>query len=669
AIVARIKETHRIINYSSLRLIRSSSAPLPPKVMAELEDLFNVPVIEAYGMTEASHQIASNPLPPHQRKAGSVGIAIGTEIAVMSESGDLLPSAETGEIVIRGGNLTRGYENDSAANLSAFVHGWFRTGDLGYLDQDGYLFITGRLKEIINRGGEKVSPSEVDQVLLEHPAVAQAATFAMPHSKLGEEVAAAVVLRKNASATEREIQEFAALRLAEHKVPRRVVLVDEIPRGATGKLQRIGLAEKLGLMPYEASDQKKLELVAPRTPVEGTLAKIWSQVLRVEPVSIHDNFFDLGGDSLLAAQVISRVRDSLQTELSFLDFFAAPTVAGMAAGIRTVSRESRALTVPPIGPASRAGPLPLSFAQQRLWFFDQLEPGSPAYNRPVFLCLSGRLDTAALQRSLNEIVRRHEVLRTTFFSVGGRPHQVVAPALERAMPIVDLSRRPQAERETEARQLAIEESQRPFDLTSDPLLRARLLRLGDDEHILVLTTHHIAFDGWSDGILFQELAAIYEAFSTGQLSPLAELPIQYADFGAWQQHWLKGEVLDAQLAYWRRQLAGAPQILELPTDRRRPAIETFQGARQSILLPKPLTDALKALSRRECVTLFMTLLGVFKVLLRRYTGQDDIVVGTPVAGRNRVETEKLIGVFINTLVLRTDLSGNPSFRELLSRIR
>ncbi|MGH9894745.1 MAG: condensation domain-containing protein, partial [bacterium] len=293
----------------------------------------------------------------------------------------------------------------------------------------------------------------------------------------------------------------------------------------------------------------------------------------------------------------------------------------------------------------------------------------PAYNRSSFLRLTGRLDTAALERSLNEIVRRHEVLRTTFPSVDGRPYQLISPALTVALPIVDLRKSVKTEREAEARRLAVAEGRRPFDLTSDPPLRAALLRLDEEDRILVLTTHHIAFDGWSDGILFEELAALYKAFSTGRPSPLSDLPIQYADYAAWQRQRLDREALDTQLAYWKPQLSGAPPVLELPTDRPRPPVATFRGARQSILLPEAMSDGLKALSRHESVTLFMMLLAAFKVLLCRYTGQHDIMVGTPIAGRDRVETERLIGVFINTLVLRTDLSGDPTFRELLRRVR
>jgi acyl-CoA synthetase (AMP-forming)/AMP-acid ligase II len=290
AILARVAENRQLLAQSQIRFIRSSSAPLPPRVMAELEAEFNAPVIESYGMTEASHQMTSNPLPPKNRKPGSVGIAAGPEVAIMDEAGNLLPGGEVGEVVIRGANLTSGYHKNPTANQSAFTNGWFRTGDLGYLDEENYLFLKGRIKEIINRGGEKISPREVDEVLLDHPAIAQVVTFAAPHTLLGEDVAVAVVLQEGASVTEEELKEFAAARLADFKVPRVVLFLDEIPKGPTGKRQRIGLAEKLGLT---ASDPTipRADYVPPETPIQTELVKILSEILRVDKAGIYDNFF------------------------------------------------------------------------------------------------------------------------------------------------------------------------------------------------------------------------------------------------------------------------------------------------------------------------------------------------------------------------------------------
>ncbi|HEY7414174.1 MAG TPA: condensation domain-containing protein, partial [Ktedonobacteraceae bacterium] len=315
------------------------------------------------------------------------------------------------------------------------------------------------------------------------------------------------------------------------------------------------------------------------------------------------------------------------------------------------------------------GFLPLSFAQERLWFLDQLNPGDIAYNMPVTMHLSGSLDVSALEQSLNELIHRHEALRTTFPTVEGYPVQVIAQNQAVLLPTVDLQALPEGKaREMEWRRLANEEAQRPFDLKRGPLLRAMLLHLCEEEHILLLTMHHIVSDGWSLDICRQELATLYAACSSGQSSPLPELPIQYTDFALWQRQWLQGQILEQQLAYWRQQLAGAP-ALELPTNRLHTAAQTRRAATQCLLLPKMLSMELKALSQQSGMSLYMLLLAVFQTLLYRYTSQEDIVVGTPVAGRNHRETEGLIGFFVNMLVMRTSLSGNPTFRELLGRVR
>ncbi|MCA1991713.1 MAG: condensation domain-containing protein [Coleofasciculus sp. S288] len=317
---------------------------------------------------------------------------------------------------------------------------------------------------------------------------------------------------------------------------------------------------------------------------------------------------------------------------------------------------------------SSSTPAPLSFAQQRLWFLNQLDPDNISYNEHGAIQLTGSLDVASLEQSLNQIVQRHDALRTTFEMVEGQPIQVIHPNLTLTLPVVNLCQLPEPEQKREVQRLTTEQSQQPFDLVQGPLLRWMLLQLGQQEYILLFTVHHIVFDGWSIGVLFREITTLYEAFSTGKPSPLPELPIQYADFASWQQQWLQGEVLDAQLAYWKQQLENLP-MLQFPTDLPRPAVQTFRGARRYVVLPKVLSEKLKILSQQEGVTLFMTLLATFKILLHYYTEQDDIVIGTDVANRNRVEIEGLIGFFVNQLVLRTDLSGNPTFRELLGRVR
>ena len=341
----------------------------------------------------------------------------------------------------------------------------------------------------------------------------------------------------------------------------------------------------------------------------------------------------------------------------------------MAKSIEAARQVMPSLKVPPLQPMPRHDPLPLSYAQQRLWFLDQLEPSSAAYNLSIAFRLTGVLDVTALEKSLDEIVRRHEILRTIFPAQDGRPVQVIVPALPLTLPVVDLRALPDASREAEVQQRATAESRQSFDLAQGPLWSVKLLRLADEEHVFLLNMHHIVFDGWSFDVFFRELTALYTAFSTGKPSPLPALPLQYSDFALWQRTWLQGAILEAQLTYWKQQLGGNLPVLELPTDRPRPPLQSFRGACQSFVLPQRLTEALKALSRQEGVTLFMTLLAAFKTLLYRYTGQEDLLIGTPIAGRTRVETEALIGFFVNTLVLRTNMGGNPRFRELLGKVR
>jgi amino acid adenylation domain-containing protein len=453
-------------------------------------------------------------------------------------------------------------------------------------------------------------------------------------------------------------------RLPDYMIPAFFVVLDALPLTPNGKVDRRALPA-----PDEARPEQAGDFVAPRTAVEELLSRLWAEVLRVESVGMCDDFFALGGHSLLATRLVSRVRESFGVELPVRSLFEAPTVRELARHVEAALRDRTGTQAPPVVRVSREETIPLSFAQQRLWFLHELEPTSSFYNVPVAVRLRGRLQIDAMKRTLNEIVRRHESLRTSFPTVDAQPVQSIATTLVLDLPLHDLSTLPEQEREHEAQRRATEEARAPFNLAAGPLMRASLVRLGAEDHVLLVTMHHIVSDGWSMGVLIREVGALYRAFVEDEPSPLAELAVQYADFAVWQRRWLAGEVFETHLRYWKRQLGGELPVLNLPTDKPRPEVQSFHGSSQSRQLPVQLADALNALAKREGVTLFMLLLAAFKALLSRYTEQSDIVIGSPIANRNRVELEGLIGFFVNTLALRTDLSGNPRFRELVGRVR
>ncbi|HEX8708053.1 MAG TPA: condensation domain-containing protein, partial [Pyrinomonadaceae bacterium] len=461
-----------------------------------------------------------------------------------------------------------------------------------------------------------------------------------------------------------ELRGYLRERLPGYMIPALFVMLAELPRLPNGKVDHNRLPAPGGERP-ELTDK----FAPARNAEEELLVGIWSQVLKVEKVGINDNFFELGGHSLLVTRIISRMRKAFNLDVPARLLFENPTVASLAESLRGLRRARQGVRVPPLLPRSREKASPLSFQQQRLWFLDQLQPGLAAYNLISAVALKGRLDLDALERTLNEIVRRHESLRTTFILTEGQPAQLIHEPQPLELPAVDLRQASEEERRERARQLAAEAARQPFDLSRGPLVRALLLRLAEDEHWFVMVLHHIVSDGWSTGVLIREMAALYTSYSGGQESPLAELTIQYADYAAWQREWMQGQALARQLEYWREHLKGAPALLELKTDKPRPAVQSHRGARQTFALTTELTGALKALSLQEEATLFMTLLAAFEIVLHYFSNQEDIVVGSPVANRNMVETEGLIGLFANTLVFRVDLSGNPSFRELLHRVR
>lgn len=417
-----------------------------------------------------------------------------------------------------------------------------------------------------------------------------------------------------------------------------------------------------------ARPELEADFVEPSDPIHKQLAEIWIEVLGIEQVGIHDNFFKLGGHSLLATQVVSRIRDLFHVELPLRYVFEYPTVNALAAKIDAA--DVKALIVPPIIPVMNGGPIPLSFAQQRLWFLDQLESNASLHNLHAAYLLKGQLNVEALEYSINEVLYRHASLRTYFVtSDDGSPAQRILPPAPFNFPQRDLRHLPEPEREIEVRRVIAEERQKPFQLSRAPLFRCLLLRTAEEEHIFIITIHHIITDGWSMSVFLTELAVSYESYLEQRPASLPELTVQYADFAVWQRNWLRGEVFDRLLDYWQQQLKGAPARLELPADKPRPAIQTYRGASQFASLSPELTHSLRELSRREGATLYMTLLACLNTLLHHYTGQSDIVVGTDVASRNRGETESLIGFFVNELVMRTDLTGNPTFRELMGRVR
>jgi amino acid adenylation domain-containing protein/FkbM family methyltransferase len=458
-----------------------------------------------------------------------------------------------------------------------------------------------------------------------------------------------------------DLRAFLSAKLPEYMVPAAFVFLDALPLTLNGKLDRKALPEPVEPQSAEA-------FAAPRTQTEELLASIWADVLKIDKLGIHDNFFELGGHSLLATQVIARIRNTLSVELPLRRLFEYPTIHGLAKIISTERQPPQKRRLGVIVPASRDRDLPLSFAQQRLWFIDQLEPESSAYNVPRAWRLSGPLDLMALKRSVNEIDRRHEVLRTSFVTVDGQPLQRIRPSATLSLDLIRLEDIADREKESAIKSHVRKEFREPFDLARGPLLRVKLLRLAEDDHVLLLTMHHIVSDGWSAGVLFRELSRLYEAYAEGNVSPLEDLPLQYADYAVWQRGWLQGEVLESQLAYWRNQLENLT-VLHLPTDRPRPPVQSYRGARARVQIDASLTKRLWALSRGENATPYITLLAAFQVLLSRYSGQEDIAVGSPIAFRSTPELERLIGFFANTLVLRGDLSNNPTFREFLRRVR
>jgi amino acid adenylation domain-containing protein len=625
-------------------------------------------LLHVYGPTENTtfstwHEVGHVPADAHT-------VPIGRPLAnssarVLDAALNPVPAGVLGELYVGGDGLARGYWRQPSLTAEKFVPDPFskqpgarlyRTGDRVRWLADGTLEFSGRVDRQLKIRGFRIEPGEVEAALSAHPRVREVRVVAREDRPGDKRLVAYVVGQVEAADLRTSVRDT----LPDYMVPAAFVGVDRLPLTPNGKLD----VPALPAPTYEFSAEQS---VAPRTAMEAALAKIWTEVLRLERVGATDSFFELGGHSIQAMRVLSRIRATFGVELPVRALFESPSVAELS---QRVEKALLPRDASPLVPVARTKAMPLSFAQERLWVLDRLQPWSTSlYAVPSVLRLEGALDTAALERALGEIVRRHESLRTTFPEVDGRPLQRIAPFAGFTLPMEDLSELGAAAREAAARR-AREEAARPFDLAVGPLFRAALLRASDEDHVLMLCMHHVITDGWSQAVLFRELSALYEAFRDGRTPPLLpDLPVQYVDYAIWQRARLQGEDLARELTYWKQRLTGAPPLSGLPTDKPRPAVQTYRGTSERIEWSVELLEGLQALARREGATLYMVLLCAFDVLLAKYGDTEDVVVGSPIAGRTRKEVENLIGFFVNMLVLRTDLSGDPSFREGLRRVR
>ena len=681
-----------------------------PLLQSVVNQLYQVPTIrKVYDLYGPSETTTYSTFVLRQRDGlETIGRPVAnTQVYLLDDHLQCVPIGAPGELYIGGEGLARGYLHRPDATAERFIPDTFsgisgarlyKTGDLARYLPDGNIVFLGRLDHQVKIRGFRIELGEIESVLRRHESIRDVVVTAREDVPGDKRLAAYIIPDEGQTLTVGALREYLKEKLPEYMVPGAFVMLEKFPLTPNGKIDRKALPAPTSQRPELAS-----AYVVPQTEMERNLAAIWQEVLRLEKIGIQDNFFEAGGYSLLAVRVISRIKKDFQVDLALLSFFENPTITGLVQSIekarrsgaalkqdsriKPISREERRLKhqlekIQGVSEDSRAGKeyadkealleefaFPMSFAQQRLWFLDQYEPESALYNEPLAFRLSGFLEVDALWKTMEAIVSRHESLRTTFRMIGEQPMQCIAEKGSITPSLTDLTGLPEADREREAQRLSGVEFRKPFDLANGPLFRVNLLRMGEEEHILLLTMHHIITDGWAIGVLLQEITAFYNAFLQGTVPALPELPIQYADFAEWQGEWLKGEILESRMSYWREQLGGTLPILELPADHPRPAIQTYRGKRKYRVLPHALQEELKALSQREGVTLFMTLLAAFQTMLHRYTGQEDIIVGAATANRNHVEMEGLIGFFVNTLVLRTDLSGNPTFRELLKRVR
>ncbi|MBL7583410.1 pyoverdine non-ribosomal peptide synthetase PvdD, partial [Pseudomonas aeruginosa] len=621
-------------------------------------------LVNMYGITETTVHVTYRPVSEADLEGGLVSPIGGTipdlSWYILDRDLNPVPRGAVGELYIGRAGLARGYLRRPGLSATRFVPNPFpggagerlyRTGDLARFQADGNIEYIGRIDHQVKVRGFRIELGEIEAALAGLAGVRDAVVLA--HDGVGGTQLVGYVVADSAEDAERlreSLRESLKRHLPDYMVPAHLMLLERMPLTVNGKLDRQALPQ-----PDASLSQQAYR--APGSELEQRIAAIWSEILGVERVGLDDNFFELGGHSLLATRVISRVRQEQQLDASLKTLFERPVLEAFAQGLE---RTTDAVSTIPL--ADRQQPLALSFAQERQWFLWQLEPESTAYHIPSALRLRGRLDVDALQRSFDSLVARHETLRTRFRLEGGRSYQQVQPAVSVSI-----------EREQFGEEGLIERIQaivvQPFDLERGPLLRVNLLQLAEDDHVLVLVQHHIVSDGWSMQVMVEELVQLYAAYSRGLEVALPALPIQYADYALWQRSWMEAGEKERQLAYWTGLLGGEQPVLELPFDRPRPARQSHRGAQLGFELSRELVEAVRALAQREGASSFMLLLASFQALLYRYSGQADIRVGVPIANRNRVETERLIGFFVNTQVLKADLDGRMGFDELLAQAR
>ncbi len=665
----------------SVRLvIIGGERALPERFAQWLEKVGGrVRLVNTYGPTEATIVGTScELLGPSTEEVKRPELPIGAPVRnaqayVLDQKLQPVPIGVAGELHLGGAGVARAYLNRPELTAEKFIpHPYsltpgarlYKTGDRVRYLPSGQLEYLGRVDQQVKVRGFRIELGEIEAALYTHAAVRDALVMLREDTPGEKRLVAYLVRDVTQTTSASELWAFLNERLPAYMIPAAFVFLEELPLTPSGKIDRRALPA-----PDASRPALSEQFVSPRTMTEELIAGIWSELLRVERVGVLDNFFELGGHSLLATQVIARMRETLGVELPLRVFFEVPTVAGLAEQAERERQVGSRLRWVPIEPAPRDADLPLSFSQERLWFLSQLDPDNVSYHVPRAIHIKGALDVTLVEKTWSELFRRHEILRTSFPTVDGRPVQLVHEPFSVNLPVIDLRPLPPEEREAEVQRHIINEGRRAFDLASGPMIRITLLHVDDEEHVLVLAEHHLIHDGWTQGVLMRDFVTIFSAFSADQPSPLPDLSIQYADFAYWQRRWLDGDVMAGQLAYWKNQLAGASPVLELPADHPRPAIQTFRGAEYQQVLEGPVADELRNFSRRHGATLFMTMLAAFDVLLARYTGQSDISVGSGIANRRWREFENLLGMIINTVVMRADLSGDPSFADLLERVK